>query len=118
MRFDIRGPKDLMTPDLIHYTERRLTFALSRFGHMIHRVAVHLGDMNGPKGGVDQRCHVVARVRTGAPLVIIEQDSNPLTLIDKAADRLGHAMGRRAEKRRPLRHSARQQFAYAPPEVA
>ncbi len=118
MRFDIRGPKDLMTPDLIQHTERRLDFALSRFRHMIHRVAVHLGDVNGPKGGIDQRCHVVARVRTGAPLVIIERDSDPLALIDRAADRLGHAVSRRVDRRRGARQSPCMATFATRPEVA
>ena len=118
MRCDIRGPKSLLTQDLIRYTERRLEFALSRFGHVIHRVTVHLGDMNGPKGGVDQRCHMVARVRTGSPLVIVEHDSNPLTLIDRATDRLGHALARRIDRHKGARHHPDMATAFAAPEGA
>ena len=35
--------------------ERRLGFALSRFGDRIGHVTVHLNDVNGPRGGIDQR---------------------------------------------------------------
>ncbi len=40
------------------WIERRLWFALAKFGGRICRIRVLLEDINGPRGGVDQRCRV------------------------------------------------------------
>ncbi len=82
--------------------ERRLGFALGRFGDRVGRVAVHLSDVNGPRGGVDKRCRIVAEVpggRSGA--VVIEDAAAELDpLIDRAADRIGQSVRRRLDRGR------------------
>ena len=50
----VRRPATL--PDHI---ERRLRFALDRFGDRIARVFVFLHDRNGPRGGIDKICRVL-----------------------------------------------------------
>ena len=38
--------------------ERRLAFALGRFGDRVARMTVSVEDLNGPRGGLDQRCRI------------------------------------------------------------
>lgn len=40
---------------LRQYVERRLRFALGRFAHRLDQLQVRLEDVNGPRGGLDQR---------------------------------------------------------------
>ncbi len=106
MHVNIRGAGRAVSKDIREYIDRRLSFALSRFSNRVHRVAVYVGDLNGPKGGQDQWCHIVARLHTGTPLVIVDRDAQVTTLIDRAADRLGHAVSRRITRLRDVgRHA-------------
>jgi hypothetical protein len=42
-------------PDFLpDHIERRLRFALARFGSRVERVIVFLHDRNGPRGGIDK----------------------------------------------------------------
>ena len=45
---------------LVEHTERKLHQCLSRFGSRLTRVEVRLSDVNGPRGGRDKRCQVIA----------------------------------------------------------
>lgn len=77
--------------------DRRLGFALGRFGDRVGRVAVYLVDLNGPRGGVDKQCRVVAEV-LGHGLVVVEDTNASLTAaIDRAADRVGQGVRRRLD---------------------
>jgi putative sigma-54 modulation protein len=80
--------------------ERRLQFALGRFGERVGRVDVHLYDVNGPRGGIDKCCRLVARLPGQEAVVVEETDSNINALIDRAAQRLGEAVRRRLDRTR------------------
>ena len=69
MKFGIQGRHIELTAALLAHVERRLRFALSRFGQKIRLAAVQLADLNGPRGGLDKQC----RVR-GHPLSVGEAD--------------------------------------------
>ena len=58
MQLQVRGRNIELTEALRAHVERRLQFALSRFGQRIGRVLVRLADVNGPRGGDDKSCHV------------------------------------------------------------
>ncbi len=47
---------------------RRVLLTMSRFGPEVHGVTAHLGESHNPLGGVDQRCRVRARLRSGLVL--------------------------------------------------
>jgi putative sigma-54 modulation protein len=58
MQFEIHGKDIPITERLRGHIERRLCFALERFARRISRVRVSVGDLNGPRGGIDKRCRV------------------------------------------------------------
>jgi len=89
------------------HIDRRLTFALDRFQQEIERVDVSLADLNGPKGGLDKQCRMVAKLRSLGTLVIEDQDMDFFAVIDRAADRLGHAVQRAIDRRRDMKYARR-----------
>jgi hypothetical protein len=66
--------------------ERRLLYALSRFGAGVERVAVRLSDEANPLGGFDRRCCMRAWLRRHDS-VRVEAVDGPLA-IDRAVGRL------------------------------
>lgn len=112
MRIDIRGSGFPLTAALIDHAERRLRFALIRHSDRIVRVAVLVGDNNGPRGGEDKFCRIQIHLK-GMPEVLIEDIGAELyVVIDRATDRAGRNVAERVARlkasvrqtaRRPLR---------------
>lgn len=100
MRFDIRGQHIEVTEGLRAHAVRRLQCALSRFEPRIARVAVCLSDLNGPRGGRDKQCRMVAEMPRGGKVIVEDIDVDLDTAITQAADRLGRAVARVLEQRR------------------
>lgn len=86
--------------------ERRLRFALARFGHRVGRVAVQLADVTGPRGGADKRCRIVADMpgTRSAPVVVEEDGDDWNAVIDRAAEQVGRTVRRRLELARLFAH--------------
>jgi len=80
--------------------ERRLRFALSRFSSQVGRVTVLLIDVNGPRGGLEMRCRVVVDVLGHRRVVVEDTDNDLNAAIDRAADRIGHAVSRILDRAR------------------
>ena len=80
------------------HAQRRLAFALDRFASRIEQVRVRLGDLNGPRGGVDKRCAVECDLGRLGSVVIEEVDDDLYTAIDRACH---PPQGRRPAQARP-----------------
>ncbi len=61
-----------------------LEAALESVGRHLVRVDAYLTDVNGPRGGPDKRCRVVARLRTG-PVVVSRAGIDPVAVVAAAA---------------------------------
>jgi ribosomal subunit interface protein len=105
MRIDLRGNVDV-SPALAQYTERRLQVALGRFSRRLPAITVRLTDENGPKGGVDKRCHLAVSMPPSGEMVIEESHVDLYTAIDYAADRAARAVTRALGRRRARRSMA------------
>ena len=88
MRTMIHARKIPLPQTLRDHVERRLSFALGRFGNRIDRVTVWLEDLNGPRGGVDKRCRIEARVLRSGRLQVEVTDAEIEPAVDRAADRI------------------------------
>lgn len=97
---DTRHPRGL--PEHI---DRRLRFALSRFGDRIERVVVFLKDHNGPKGGIDKVCRILVKVRGCGITIAAVIDSEWIAAVDRATTRIGHTVSRELDRAR-RRHGA------------
>ena len=88
------------------YIARKLGMKLGKFVSSIERTTVRLSDVNGPKGGHDQRCQIKV-VLSGLPSVVVNQtDSTLPRTIDRAIDAAAIAVRRRVQRRRlkPMHH--------------
>ena len=88
MRMMIHARKIALPPALRNHVERRLGFALGRFGNRLDRVTVWLEDLNGPRGGVDKRCRIEASVLRSGRLQVETMDVEIEPAVDQAADRI------------------------------
>ena len=103
MQLDIRGHN--LTPAVMDHVERRLRFALSRFGDRIRQIAVRLGGPNGPRGGADKRCRVVVTLRPSGEVVVEDTAPDVSMAIDRGADRAQRAVARAIARAREMRRS-------------
>ena len=86
-------------PHWSQHLERRLGFALGRFGDRVRSVWAQLSDQNGPRGGIDKRCRLQARGTFGLETVQVD-DTQIEVAIDGACDRLGRGIARALERSR------------------
>ncbi len=127
MSLEIRNQNIEMSDGLRTYIERRLGFALRKFTKVLGRVSVRLLDLNGPRGGLDKRCQITAKIRHFQVVSLQATDADLYAAIDRAASRLerslAHCVGRTRETWRG-RKSIRKPGAFhsqdsgAPPQAA
>lgn len=102
MRIHVRSRGFELTDALRAHAERRLLFALGRFGRRVVSTTLRLDDVNGPRGGADKRCQIVAYLAPWGDVRVEELDGDLYAAIDRAADRLGRAAAREMERRREM----------------
>ncbi|TNG02431.1 MAG: HPF/RaiA family ribosome-associated protein [Gammaproteobacteria bacterium] len=87
MQITIQSRGFSLTEALENRVKTRLGFTLAHGDNRIRSVAVKLSDLNGPRGGVDKRCLIEARINGLPPVVVQDIQSDMYTAIDRAADR-------------------------------
>jgi ribosome-associated translation inhibitor RaiA len=93
---------DLSDP-LKAYTERRLRASLGAFVRQLDGVEVRLGDINGPRGGVDKRCAIRVILRRFGIVFARAAGANVYSTVDHAAARIRSAVSRTLSRRRARR---------------
>lgn len=82
------------------YIRLKLGMKLRKFAPSVERVSVRVFDVNGPRGGIDQRC-LVKVVLSGLPSVVVERRHVALdAAIDMAVRAAEHAVRRSVGRRR------------------
>ncbi|PKO72388.1 MAG: 30S ribosomal protein S30 [Betaproteobacteria bacterium HGW-Betaproteobacteria-14] len=94
MRIDIRTNGFPLTEAIREYAARRLRYALTRADEHVRWVALHLGDVNGPRGGRDKRCRVRVMLKGRPDVVIDDVETDLYAAIDRAANRAGRSVAR------------------------
>ena len=102
MLWDLHASGVEIEQGLREHIERRLTFALARFGSRVLRTVVYLTDNNGPKGGIDKSCLIVVRLRGLGEVIAEVVDTDWPVTIDRATTRIGHSVSRDLERQRGL----------------
>jgi hypothetical protein len=103
MNVDVRIQSDDLEAALTDYVIRRLHFSLGRFAGRLGRVVVRVSDLNGPRGGVDKACRILAEFTPSGKTVLNEAvDANLFVAIDRATERIGRNFSRRLEREREL----------------
>ncbi len=81
------------------YIERRLRFALGRFGDRVGSVAIRIsGGGTGENG-----CRISAELRPFGRITVEEKDSDLFVAVDRATGRIGRLFGRELERNREAR---------------
>jgi ribosome-associated translation inhibitor RaiA len=83
------------------YVERRLRFALGRFGARVGQITVRIGG-DGP---ADNRCRISMEVLPFGRVAVEESDPDLFAAIDRATGRIGRLFGRELERVRDARVS-------------
>lgn len=81
------------------YVERRLRFALARFGSRVGPITVSIEG----EGPVQTRCRIAAEVLPVGRVAVQESNSDLFAAIDRAAGRIGRLFGRELERVRNAR---------------
>jgi ribosomal subunit interface protein len=81
------------------YVERRLRFALGRFGSRVGQVTVRIGG-NGP---AENRCRISTEVLPFGRVAAEENDPDLFAAIDRATGRIGRLFRRELERARDSR---------------
>jgi ribosomal subunit interface protein len=95
---------------LVEHTERKIHQHLSRFGHRLSSVDARLSDVNGPRGGCDKRCLVVAHGSGLGFLRVEEVQEDFYGSVDRALARLAQSIGRSIARTR-AQHAAPERWA-------
>ena len=94
MRLTIRT-RGQVPAQAVQVARQRLYFALGRFASRVGSLTVRLSDVNGPRGGRDQRCAIAVRLTGLKRLIVVEElDVDVAAAIARAADRVARAVGR------------------------
>jgi ribosome-associated translation inhibitor RaiA len=101
MRLSVSGDRVKVTTGLREYIDRRLRFALGRFGPAIDHVSVRVGDANGPRGGVDKHCQIVVKLRApGSNFISIDDNDEDLrAAVARASSRAGRTVARTLDRK-------------------
>jgi|BarGraIncu00222A_1022003.scaffolds.fasta_scaffold73180_2 putative sigma-54 modulation protein len=111
MQVEIRGKGLRVTDVLSTYIQRRLVFALGRFGRRVERVLVWVEDTNDPKGGIDKQCRVAVVVPHSRTAVIEARGSNIRVTINRAVAKASRYIADRLKQPHSTNLSARQSRA-------
>ena len=82
-----------------------LATALAPVRSFLRWVDAYLTDVNGPRGGPDKRCRVVAHLATG-PVVVSRTGPDPVAAVAAAAARCRRLILTRLKRRRDRRRRA------------
>ncbi len=103
MRLTILTNRVLLDEHLRAYIQRRLRFALDRFGAQIRTVAIRLADLNGPRGGIDKRCAVSVTLPACSYVHVTQLDRSLYAAVDLAVERAAEAVASRLARCRDWR---------------
>ena len=101
MDIEIRTQNVELSDALRHYIERRLGYAVRPFRRNLDAVTVRLIDLNGPRGGVDKRCRIIATQHPIGTLLAQATDVDLYAAVDRPAHRLERTIS--AQCKRTLR---------------
>ncbi len=102
MHLDLRiGDVDL-TDALRIYIDRRLRFALSRFGDRVGIVTVRISGVRGARS-TGKTCRISAEVGAFGTVVVEDTDVDLYSAVDRATGRIGHLFGRQLKRAQDMR---------------
>lgn len=98
---DIRSKSSALDGEIGRFAERRIHFAFDRL-RGVRRVFISIEDVNGPKGGADKHCRIIAEFSFGS-VVVDETRSAWQSAVARAIRRVARNAAREMQRinRRP-----------------
>ena len=112
MRIELRIRNANVPMFVEEYTERRLRFALDRYGSRIRRVRVCITDLNGPRGGRDKACRIRVEVIPSGVFVLEERHADLYMAIGRAVQRVAETLERKLSSARRIRNGNEEDFGF------
>ncbi len=103
MLVEIRARNGRLDRSLEEQLERRLHFALARFGGRIRRISAFLEDINGPRGGDDQHCTIEVSLVPSGSIRAEATDAEVASAVGRAAERVARRVRDALDRRRAMR---------------
>ncbi len=100
MRIEVRFRALDASEPLREQLLRALHAHLSRFGREVSSVSARIGDVNGPKCGIDKRCLLHLRGPRVGSLVVGEVSADAYAAVAACAERAGRSIGRELDRLR------------------
>ena len=100
MQLEMNNRQAGLDEEVSHRAERQLRLSLSRFIGAVSRVRVTFFDVNGPKGGLDKRCRITAKMKTAGQMVVQDNGHDYTEALSLCLDKLTRALRREVERRR------------------
>ena len=100
MIFEINNKQAGMDKNISSKAKRLLKFSMSRFEGVVSRVKIHFFDVNGPKGGIDKRCRISAKLRAAGHVEVLGEGVNYIEALNNCLERLVRSIRREIRKRR------------------
>lgn len=98
MKLEMRAHGVRLTHSLKRYIDRRLRFALTRYGDALRKVHVLVSDVNGPRGGNDIHCKVRVVLANEGDVLIEELHDDPFGAVSRATERVSYQVARRLDR--------------------
>jgi len=110
MVFVISNKQAGMTDGASRQIKRLLYFSMSRFSEFISRVKVNCYDVNGPKGGMDKRCSISAKLKATGQVIAQGSGADYIEAMNNSLEKLVRATRRTIDKRQknPIRIKRRE----------
>lgn len=102
MRILIHPRSLTVDTDLRTRTEIALGAGLESIKPYVHSLDAYLTDVNGPRGGPDKRCRIVAQTPTG-PVIVSRMDRDPVAASVAAAAKCRRVVSDRLKRQRDRR---------------
>jgi hypothetical protein len=115
MHIQIEPPHATAPADWRSQAETRVRFAMRRLRGEVMQVQVRLADVNGPRGGIDQRCQLSLTTEAHGTLVVSATKGNAISALNMALRRAAAALVRLWQRQHRLaRATARLAHAEVP----
>lgn len=98
VKIQIRERNIEVSEHLRTHVERRLGYALARFGQRIARVIVRFSDAEG-EGGADKRCQIHVGLKSRSARVE-DADADLFIAVDRASERISRSVAHVLERER------------------
>lgn len=88
MNILVRGINLKISNAFVNHAEARVREALKHFAGHIADVEIRVGDINGPRGGIDMNAWVIATLAHGGSIIVEVAAADAYAAVDRAVAKL------------------------------